>query len=331
MYVDRIVLFISILTFCSSCKKGDLIYNYAPTFIREDSILQDDSEYIIVIGDTQVYTSKPIYYSYYAATMDWIWSQVKHGKNIKCILHVGDVTENNFPHQYDIFFGVTYPTAELIPYIACLGNHDYDWDANNKILNRYSSHLSQYTSFQTTKSKVVARFEESYMDNIIVENYINGQRYDIISLEFGPRPDVVEWARCHVKSHADIKYILLTHEYLTSEGERILEESTAEHQFEDRPHTTPEQLWQSLIKNNDNIVCVICGHNGFSQHLFSVNSYNREVAQVLFNIQHQSNGGDGWIQFWEFPKNGSVAKVKTYNTIVHQENTECYFEFEYKY
>ena len=328
--IKLIYLVCVIFILSNSCAIEDDSFSYSPTLVEEDGILKEDCDYIFVIGDTQVYTLMPNYYSYYASTMVWIWSQIKHGKNIKCVLHVGDITENNLPEQYDIFYQVTNPIAELIPCIACPGNHDYTWDKNNKILDRYSSRLSQYTSFSTTKNMIVGQFETGLMDNIIVENYINGERYDIISLEFGPRPEVVEWAKQHVQSHSKIKYILLNHEYLSSEGQLISVGSTAELQFESRPHTTPEQLWQKLIKDSDNIVCVICGHNGFSQHLLSQNSFNRDIVQVLFNLQYQPNGGNGWIQILEFPRNSDMVKMLIYNTITHQEDIDNYFEFKYK-
>lgn len=249
------------------------------------------------------------------------------------MLQCGDITETNQPEQYDVFFKMTSPAAELIPCIACIGNHDYDWYADSKIINRYSSLFSKYTSFLTTTSKIVSQFEQGYMDNIIVENYINGERYDIISLEFGPRPEVVEWVRKHVRLYSNIKYLLLTHEYLSFDNTRIANNSHAEMHFEgtNNAYSTPEQLWQDVIRNNDNIVCVICGHNDFTGKLVTKNKTDRNVVQSMFNLQFQPNGGDGWVQIWEFPLNNDIAKVITYNTITKQEDTNSYFEFKYKY
>ena len=322
---------ISVLLICNACKIENYVFAYTPSLVEVDNILKDDSEYIVVIGDIQIYTLTPNYYYYYASTMNWIWSQIQHGKNIKSVLQVGDITDNNMPQQYDIFYRATYPTAELIPFIACPGNHDYDWDVNQKITDRYSSRLSQYASFDSTKSRIVAQFETNHMENIVVENYINGERYDVISVEFGPRPEVVEWAKQYVKSHSDRRYILLTHEYLTPSGQRISSNSSAEFQVGALAHSTPEYIWQTLVKTCDSIVCVICGHNGFSRHLFSKNSHGRDVAQILFNLQYQPNGGDGWVQIWEFPKNSDYVNVDTYNTITRQYHSESHHSFQFKY
>ena len=96
--------------------------------------------------------------------------------------------------------------------------------------------------------------------------------------------------------------------------------------------TTPRQLWENLISENDNIVCLLCGHNGFSAHLTTLNKSGRDVEQILFNLQYQANGGDGWVQIWEFPKDKDYATVEVYNTITRQFHPDIHsFQFKYKY
>ena len=158
------------------------------------------------------------------------------------------------------------------------------------------------------------------MENIVLKHYIHNERCDIISLEFGARKQVIDWAYAHVKAHPDRKYIILTHEYLTAKGVRISKNSSAQYYFEstNTTYSTPDYIWKNLIEDNNNIISVICGHNGFSKKLFTRNSNNREVAQILFNIQYQPNGGDGLIQIWEFPPNSNQVNVVTYNTNTRQ-------------
>ena len=185
--IRHIILNVIILLLLCACEKEydekeyDEI-NYIPNLVASDIILKDNCDYIVVIGDTQVYTNDLECYSYFTATVDWIWSQCKHGKNIKCVLQTGDVTENNLPKQYQAYYNAMCYIANLIPVISCTGNHDYDW-INYKITDRNSSLFSYYTTFPLLKSKVINYFEKDKMENIIVENYINSVRYDIISIE----------------------------------------------------------------------------------------------------------------------------------------------------
>ena len=80
-----------------------------------------------------------------------------------------------------------------------------------------------------------------------------------------------------------------------------------------------------------NLPHLLCGHNGFMQHLFSKNSTGREVAQMLFNLQYQANGGDGWIQLWEIPADRDSIHVQTYNTIRRTFSSDPVGTFKFKY
>lgn len=320
-YLKVAIILFHILVICLACELLDNNPDagYTPTLVEEDNILKDNSEYIVVIGDIQEYTNNVDYAKYIGQTMDWIWSQVKHGKNIKCVLQTGDLTWYNMRSQYGVFIEYTTPVATLIPYISCPGNHDYDYGEGSIIADRYSTLFSEFTQFNHVCNRIVNRFEPDRMENIIVENYIGNERYDIVALEFGPRVEVIDWVKEHIQSNPEIRYILMTHEDLTGKGVRISTGAYSTRQLRNTTTTTPEQLWQQLINENNNIVCVLCGHNGFSAHLFSENTSGREVAQILFNLKYQDNGGDGWIQLWEeFPKNSNYVNVDTYNTISRQ-------------
>mgnify|MGYP003290493802 CR=1 FL=1 len=302
-------------------------------FFTDDPFVNENSEYIIVLGDIQEYTNEEAYYPYFQATMEWIWNKIKDGKNIKCVLQTGDITWTNQHYQYNIFYKYTYPVALEIPYISCPGNHDYSY-SNGYIKNRYSTLFSQYTSFDNVNQLVVDRYEEGRMENIIVKNEINGERIDIVSLEYGARTEVIEWAKQHIRNNPDIRYIILTHEFLTSKGKIIQDQESYAYIDLARGESTysgPVYIWNNLIKDNNNIVCVLCGHHGFSAHLFTKNSFGREVPQILFNLQYQDNGGDGWVQLWEFPKNSDFANVNTYNTITREYHPDSNHSFKFKY
>ena len=321
------LLWINIFLIICSCGSS-YAFEENPVLVEADPILQEGNEYIIVLGDIQEYTGNVLYYPYFKATMDWIYSQKIHGKNIKLIMQTGDLTNSNEVFQYTVFEELTSFASQIIPYISCIGNHDYVWN-NGLIDNRKATLYSTYTVFPLVTSLIEARYEEGRMENIIVRNTIRGKRYDIISLEFGPRKEVIQWALKHIKAHPEINYIVLTHEYLSPKGERIVNGSYAKTKIINSTASSPEELWNELIKNNDNIRCVLCGHNGFSTYLVSKNSKDRDVWQILFNLQYQPNGGDGLIQIWEIPPGNKPVNVKVYNTItrkLHSDNSR-HFQF----
>ena len=124
----------------------------------------------------------------------------------------------------------------------------------------------------------------------------------------------------------------MTHEYLARKGERVSADSYAELQLRNTTWSTPEKLWTDLIKDNNNIVCVLCGHNGFYGRKFSLNSHGRMVPQVLFNLQYQDHGGDGLIQLWEFPQNNDSVYIDIYHTIQRAwYRDEIFDRFSFRY
>lgn len=296
----------------AGCEQEEVLYQYEEVFGCE---FNPSSEYIIVLGDMQEYTQNPKYAQYYyMATINWIRGMKKQGYKIDCVLHTGDVTNGNEDWQYKNFYNVTRPLAEEVMFISAVGNHDYDWTSDDKIENRRSSKLTRYASFDLTCKNIVARFERDRLDNIVVQNTIHGQRYDILVLEFGPRPEVVTWADQWVRSNPDHNFILLTHEFLEYRGWRVSTGHTgAERQFVTIPCSTPEYIWNHLIHKNNNIRCVVCGHNGFSQLNLLPNETGRMVPQIMFNVQYLPNGGNGMLEIWEIPKNSNKVKADVYS------------------
>ena len=296
------------------------------------TIYNKDSQYIAIFGDIQEYTRTKNAIHYFASSLDWIKEKQDSFNNVLCVLHVGDITNYNSKGEWERFQQYAQPFSELIPFITVTGNHDYT-RTGNTIESRSSTKVSDYADSPSLESRIVARFDET-IENIIVQNTIWGERYDIIALEFGPREEVVEWTSNYVKNHPQTKYILLTHEWLSEAGKRISANSFAR-MFRNTSFSSPEQIWENLVYPNDNIVCTICGHNDHSQLLYSRNQKGRAVPQILFNLQLFESGGNGLLELWEFPQNSDYARVRIVstqnNTLYREEGLLNYFRFKYRY
>ena len=330
----KLLLLVAMFVSFVSCEYQEVYEAHTLELMTLDANPDLTSEYIVVIGDIQEYTNNMFLMSYYESTIQWIYSQYMQGMDIKCVLQTGDLTAGNLPSQYQSFYNVTMPLGEFLPYIACIGNHDYNWNEDSQIMDRYSTFFSNYTRFPRTDSLIVDRFEVGRMENIIVKNHIGGRPYYILSLEFGPREEVLAWAEAYVAAHPEFNFILMTHEFLTSKGKLIGEDSYAIRQFRNTTCCSPKQIWERLVRRYDNIVCVLCGHNGFYASLVSENDWGRKVPQFLFNLQYQENGGNGMIELWEFPLYQDTAIVRIYDTITREwykeEGNVVEFKFQYK-
>lgn len=289
------------------------------------------SEFIAVFGDIQYYTNSD-YIRLFKHSLDWI-EYVANDINILCTIHTGDITNNNNPKQWAHFENAIRDFSKTIPFISNIGDHDYDWNGV-LIYDRHSTYFSKYTQFPIVTSRIEAVFEPGRMENIVVRNEIHGERYDLLLLEFGPRKEVVEWAKNWVAAHPDIKYILMNHEYLASDGGRRTSGLKCELRLPSKSYTTPEELWNQLIKCHDNIAWVLCGHvGGLYAVTYEKNDFGREVCQIEHNIQGSAHRYDNWLMMWEFPEDSDEAVVSIVNTrtgLLYDSNNAL-FTFTYRY
>ena len=317
-------LFLFILLTSCSKDNGESVLSDAFPFSR-------DSEYIAVFGDIQYYTNAK-YDILFKYSVDWIEKAYDNGYKILGVLHTGDITQSNdTKSEWQFFDNAMKGFSAKIPFISLIGDHDYSWEGG-LINDRDSTHFTEHVSFPLVTSRIVAAYESGRMENIIVRNYIHGRRYDFILLEFGPRKEVVDWANEWVQSHPEIQFILLNHEYLENGGGRRTSGLKCKIRLRNTSYTTPEELWNELIKCNDNIVCVLCGHVGGLYALtIDTNEYGREVPQIQHNIQGSEYRYDNWLMLWEFPQDCNSVNVFIYNTKTEQyyNNQKVLFKFKY--
>ena len=314
----------------ASCQK-DWIEIDVESAIEDFEI--EGTEYIAVFGDIQYYTT-PTYIALYQYSVDWLLKQKADGMNIKCVLHTGDIChQTNARSCWDCFQGAMSVLSKEIPYYSMIGDHDYLWYDDTHIDGRNDTHFNEYIQFPLSAQNVIARFEAGHMENVVVKNIIQGKRLDLLILEFGPREEVVSWANEYVRSHPDVNYVLMTHEYLEKGGGRRTVGLKSAARLQNTSYTTPDHLWERLIKCNDNIRLVLCGHVGGLYALtVDTNDFGREIPQIQHNIQSPNYRYDNWLMLWEFPAESDSANVSIYNTRTRKyyNNQEVLFKFHYR-
>lgn len=302
--------------------------------LQGDDIINPTSEYFAVLGDCQYHFCLSGLDGIYKTYIDWIECQSNAYGNFKALLHTGDIAETNDVSQYQLFVSLTEGLANKVPYFSAIGDHDYTWEGNNYVINdRYSTHFNDYVQFPLSKSKVVAMFEEGRMENCVVELSVQGSPLYLLFLEFGPRKEVVEWAKNYVSNNPNNRFILINHEYLESGGGRRFENLKCVNRLRNTSHTTPEELWKDLIKCNNNIVCVLCGHvDSLYAFTSEKNDYNNDVLQMEFNLQTEQYRTENWLMLWEFPETSDSVNVALYNVKSHCyiDNTPFMAKFKYR-
>ncbi len=286
---------------------------------------------VAVLPDTQNYSER--YPETYRAQTSWIVENQKD-RNIACVLHLGDITNNNAPAEWENAVAAMRLLDGVTPYFLVPGNHDY---SDGGTCSDRTTHLNEYFSvgqfqgtpnFGGTYDKEPDRLENSY-HTFSAE----GRDFLVLALEFGPRRDVVRWANQVVSRHKDRAAILITHAYMYFDNTRYdwqkygAKQAWNPHGYRVAKTTSDdvcdgEQLWNDLVSQHENFVLTLNGHvlrDGLGR-LTTATPTGRNVHQVLVNFQMKPKGGDGWLRLLEFRPDGKTVQTYDYSPTRNQRN-----------
>lgn len=271
---------------------------------------------LAVLPDTQYYCKQ--YPDNFAAQTRWIMEQ-RTARNIAGVLHLGDITNSNTPEQWQVAVRALKQLDARLPLCMVAGNHDYgpggrctgrDTDFSTFLPPAFHRGRPSFGGFYDR--------EPERVENSFHRIDAGGRKLLILCLEFGPRPDVVRWAREVVARHADRQVILVTHAFTYHNDTRYdwrkhgKKQANNPHEYEIAKApggvTDGEELWQSLVAPAGNFLFTINGHvtsDGLGR-LATPDAKGRSVHQMLVNFQMRPRGGDGWLRLLEFRPDGTL-------------------------
>jgi len=151
-----------------------------------------------------------------------------------------------------------------------------------------------------------------------------------VALEMSPDDAVLAWAASVLAAHPGLPTIVSTHDYLNANGERranpIIDLAAA-----DPAHNGAEDLWRELIRPNDQIFLVLCGHHHGVATRTDANAAGHAVHQLLADYQDRGQAaldagalrvrgrptpiGDGWLRLLTFDTAAEIPtlSVRTYS------------------
>ena len=129
---------------------------------------------------------------------------------------------------------------------ACPGTRPRVTVRNTTTFNQYFP-VSRFPSMQ-------GEFEAGKVDNSWSTFEAGGTKWMVLNLELWPRPEVVAWASSVVRGRPDTNVMVVTHSYLNPDG--------SIYGAADYGQTTPQALFDQLVRPNSNIKIVVSGHVG---------------------------------------------------------------------
>jgi Calcineurin-like phosphoesterase len=282
---------------------------------------------LIALPDTQYYSST--YPEIFDAQTNWIINNTA-ALNIRYVLHEGDIVDSDVDGQWTNASHSMHLLDLKVPYALAVGNHDYP--GGGGAISRDTTLFDTY--FSLTSLDWQTTFKGTYEPATASNSYhlfeVNGQSWLIVSLEFGPRDAVLEWANRVLQSNPSANAIILTHAYLYSDGTRFDHLTRTDQAFS--PHTygiealpggvnDGEEIWQKLIVNNPNVRIVLCGHVHDESELTSTRDAGPPVHQILADYQDEPQGGGGYLRIMTFEPNGTI-NVSSYSPYLNTYHTE---------
>lgn len=281
---------------------------------------------IALLPDTQTYTvSHP---EVFMRQTQWLAAN-KDRLKLCFVAHEGDITDTNTHSEWLV---AKQAMNELhrarVPYSLATGNHDIGpWgrsDDRSTLLNEH------FSSRDYRNSKAHGLFEKRHLENSWHKVATPHGEVLVVSLEFGPRPEVLEWANKIVAENKDLDTIVVTHAFIYSDGTRYDWAKKGKKQRWN-PHsyalaatpgsvTDATEMWDNFISRHENIRFVFSGHvlHGGAGRLSTPGKGGRMVHQVLANYQggvkpSRGYGGGAFHRLVHFNADRKTVAVKTYS------------------
>lgn len=293
---------------------------------------------VVVLPDTQYYSSD--HPEIFEAQTRWIVAERRDLK-IALVVHEGDIVDGDEPRQWERASHSLRALDGLVPYVLSAGNHDY-----HRVGNQIDRRTSMDDYFPAWAFAQSSGFRETFQPGRIENSFdivdTSGGPWLILSLEFGPRDVVLQWADRIAKRYAALPAMVLTHAYLYSDNTRYDHLSRPDQMW--NPHlylndalpgdvNDGEEIWRKLISGNDNIRFVLCGHDlvdGTAQ-LTSVRPDGTTVHQLLANYQTGARGGDGYLRLMQFFPAERRVMIRTYSPTLDEFKSDPANQFALEY
>lgn len=205
--------------------------------------------------------------------------------DLRFVTHTGDIVnwDTSDHAQYEVAESALDGLNGKIPYSVTIGNHDTAAvgpgggaadPKRTRILVRDTSSANAY--FDDATAAKAGQFEVGKIDNAYHTFSAGGLEWMVLNLELWPRRTAVAWARDVVADHPDHNVIIATHSYLM--GNRSL------YQKSDYGETSPQYLFDNLVKVYPNVKMVLSGHTGSAAHRRDTGVNGNRIHSLLLTM-----------------------------------------------
>ncbi|HHT26625.1 MAG TPA: hypothetical protein GXZ82_05200 [Firmicutes bacterium] len=267
-----------------------------------------------ILPDTQMYAQ--YFPEIFTRQTEWL-AQNAQQLQLAFVLHLGDITNTNAAEEWLNAQRSMNLLDGVVGYALTVGNHDMGSD------RRTNSRSTPLNTYFPPDDYVGLRgtFEPGRAENSYHIFRAGGREWLVVTLEFGPRDEVLAWADQVVTNHANLPVIIVTHTYTTTSGLWLTGTGGAapiSYPFAHNPGESVNDgmdIWQKFVRRHPNILMVISGHIGHPgiprQAVKGVQG--NVVYEMLLDYQYLPLGGEGWMGLMEFQPHAERVLVLSYS------------------
>lgn len=304
--------------------------------------LDDDDFEIIVVPDIQNQIHD--FPAHSRAIFNWV-SANKVSRNIKAVIGLGDITNNNTVAEMDTAshqFGLL--DAAGVPYLAIVGNHDYGIG-----FNPAGRDATNYNNFFGPSRYVSSPWYAGHMpgggnENFFIKFDAGKRKFMAVGLEFLPRDTALNWASRIIDSvyavEPDRDVIISTHAYMSWTGQLASDTTVySTSTYGMSADNDGVEMWNKLIRKKPSIKFVFNGHYivfnynyststqdpspgiGLARHNQVTGDNGNLINQMYSDYQDDTLGGRGYVMRLKFKPRTNTIDVDFYSTYLNVVDT----------
>ena len=227
----------------------------------------------------------------FANRVSWLVAN-KSALDLRYALQVGDLTNwgDADPAQFAKMGSEIRPLEAAVPWAGAIGNHDTGAVCvGGSACPGVSANVGvrDTSAFNATFPpsrfpRLGGTFESGKIDNSYQTFSAGGVNWLVLTLELWPRAAAVQWAQGVVAANPDRNVIVQTHAYLESNGS--ISQSQGGY-----GSTSPQFLYDNLIKRYPNIKLVLSGHVGDAAIRTDTGVNGNKIVSMLQTFHSPTN------------------------------------------
>lgn len=270
---------------------------------------------VAVLPDTQHYSR--LDNGLFESQTRWI-ARNRDEYDIRAVLHLGDLVDD--PTDADQWEVASTAMATLsdagVPAVVALGNHDAATiRAPTTFRDRFPTERYARLVEAVDGVEAYGTFDDN-PENAYLRQSVDGTTVLYLTLEFGPRKAVVDWADDVLSAHADAVAFLTTHSYT------YYDDTLVDRGDDHNPRSyglvdvhNGVELWHALVRHHDNVLNVHSGHHipwNTGRRIGTTDGGTR-VSQLFVNYQAEPRGGLGWLRLLTVEPTRRRLSIGTYS------------------